>query len=348
VAGVPLLLGPWLAGRRARSALASAEIHAHVEPGTVEVGGEMHVLLSVTHRVRRGASLPPLGLVPIDRQWQARGADAGPGRLGHRGRLAPSTPSLMALPTPAPGRTEARLIPVPTDRRGVFVLPPQPTWTSDPFGLFAAAGPSTPGLLAVVHPVPALPHGSLPELMASLGGAGEMGLVPSGGAIGDLEGIRPYVAGDRLSLLHWPARARYGSWFVRQFGTEGSVAAAIVIDDRAGVHRQREFEQLVAAALWILTRATGEGRSAHLLTLSGRQYLFGPGERGAAEARLVLAELQPAGSVTSTRYPSVPRDTVLLTTRTGADRMTPAGIPAPASVGTGTAGVLPGARMVVV
>ncbi len=344
VIGIPLLMAPWLAGRRARSVREGVEFHAHVEPATVEIGGEAQVHLSVTHRAPVGASLPSLGLAPTGHRWRRIEESDG---MRRRGRLAPSADSLLVLPSPAPGRTGTCLLSVPTWRRGVFELPPQRSWTTDPFGLFAAAGPSTPRLTAVIHPVPVPPGEPLPELTAPVGGVDTLGHAPSGSGIGDLEGIRPYVAGDRLSLLHWSAKARYGTWFVRQFGTEGTVGVSVVIDDRPGVHRRPQFEQLMATALWILTEATEAGRGAHLLTLSGRRYSFSPGGRGSVDARRVLAELQPVGRGASMHHPVVPRDTVLLTTRTGADRLTPT--PTAASPGGGGAGIIaPGARVVVV
>jgi uncharacterized protein (DUF58 family) len=323
VTGVPLLLAPWLAGRRARSALTAAEFHAHVEPGTVEVGATMQIHLSVTHRASAGYSFPSLGLAPTEHQWRIRGAATGPSR--RRGHLAPAADSLLVLPSPARGRTGTCRLPVPTGRRGVLELPPQPSWTSDPFGLFAAAGPPTPAVIAVVYPVPVAPGEPLPEIMTPVGGTDSSGHSPSGSGVGDLEGIRPYVVGDRLSLLHWSSKARYGAWFVRQFGTEGHVTVSVAIDDRPGVHQRIRFEQLVAVTLGVLTEATEAGRSVHLFTLSGRRYTFGPGERGRAEARLVLAELQPSGSGARAGSGALPRGTLLLTTRTGADRLAPLG-----------------------
>ena len=341
--GVPLLLGPWLAERRAQSALATAELHAHVEPGTVEVGGEMQVHLSVSNRASRGNALPPLGLAPTDHRWTIRGA--GSGGVGHRSRLAPSIGSLLALPTPAPGRTDTCLLPVRTGRRGVFELPSQPTWSTDPFGLFAVVGPSTPAVTAVVYPAPVLPNEHLRDIAAAGNGADASGHSSVGGGIGDLEGIRPYVPGDRLSLLHWSAKARYGTWFVRQFGTEEALTLSVVIDDRVGVHRRLEFEQLVATTLGILTEAIETGRSTQLHTLSGRRYNFVPGERGQAEARMVLAELQPLGTDIWARMAPAPPDTLLLTTRTGAERLDPRGM---VMATAGRPGIGSGPRVVVV
>ena len=341
--GVPLLVGPWLAGRRARSGLATAELHAHVEPGSVEVGGEMQVHLSVTHRASSGNTLPPLGLAPTDDRW-TRGA--GSGGVRHRSRLAPSIGSLLALPTPAPRRTETCLLPVRTGRRGVFELPPQPTWATDPFGLFAVIGPSTPAVTAVVHPAPVLPSEHLHDFEVAGTGADASGHSSAGAGIGDLEGIRPYVPGDRLSLLHWSAKAHYGTWFVRQFGTEEALTLSVLIDDRIGVHRRLEFELLVATTLGILTEAIHTGRSVQLHTLSGRRYNFGPGERGQAEARMVLAELQPLGTDAWARMAPASPDTLLLTTRTGAERLDPRGM---VTAGAGRSGFgVSGPRVVVV
>jgi uncharacterized protein (DUF58 family) len=176
---------------------------------------------------------------------------------------------------------------------------------------------------AVVHPVPVDPgqpiaglgparSGDVPDPVRSSGGSG----------IGDLEGIRPYVIGDRLSLLHWPARARYGAWFVRHFGSDGVAAVPLVLDDRAGVHRKADFERLVSTMLWILQQALDSGRPVLFLTLSGRSFSLEPNQRGRAHAQLILAELQPSSS-RSGRVHSVARGSVVLTTQTGAQRLAP-------------------------
>jgi uncharacterized protein (DUF58 family) len=139
------------------------------------------------------------------------------------------------------------------------------------------------------------------------------------------------MVGDRLSMLHWPAKARYGAWFVRQFGGEGAAAVPLVIDDRAGVHRRADFERLVSAMLWALDEAMDGGHPVLFLTLSGRSLSLEPSERGRAEAWLILAELQPT-SMRSSWLPLIPDRAVLLTTRTGAERLTR---PSGASTGVG-------------
>lgn len=319
--GIPLAVSPVLAYRRSSFATASVAFHAHVEPGAVEAGSMMEITLSVTNRATTGATVPILSLPDIEDSWRATGVE--PGSATRSRWVAPSVPSLRDLPHPGPGRTESCRWPVPTGRRGVFTLPPQQSWAHDPFGLVGAPGPMTPIVVAVVHPVPyrvgqlaigspAPTVGSTSTLTVDSG---------SGNGLGELQGIRPYVAGDRLSLLHWPAKVRYGTWFVRQFDAEGTGSVSIVLDDRAGVHRRVEFERLVSAALWAVLETTRSPRAVHLVTLAGRSYSFAPSEQGRAEARLVLAGLQPVVLRRSIRSPAIPADAVVLTTRTGAERL---------------------------
>jgi uncharacterized protein (DUF58 family) len=324
VIGFPLLLAPWLARRRARMALATVVLHAHVEPATEEVGGTMEVLVAVTTRATGPNRPPPLGLASTDRQWHTRGTTVP---TPHRQPwCAPSAESLMTLPSPEAGTTARCSLAVPTHRRGVLELPPQACWAYDPLGLFGARGPLTPSVIAVVHPSPIDPGGSITQLSDPMPGTGTLLVSGSGGGLGDLEGIRPYVPGDRLSLLHWPAWARYGTLFVRQFGGESTNALPLLLDDRAGVHRRADFDRLVSATLWAVDEALDGGQTVVLSTLSGRTTTFAPTEQGHADARLLLAELQPARSRSPVASPVVvPAGTRLLTTRTGAERLGPPG-----------------------
>jgi uncharacterized protein (DUF58 family) len=284
----------------------------------------MEVLVAVTTRASGPHRPPRLGLVSPDRQWHVRGAIIP---VPHRPPwCAPSAVSLTPLPTPEAGTTGRCTLSVPTRRRGVLELPPQASWAHDPLGLFGARGPLTPAVIAVVHPSPIDPGGSITRLSDPMAGTGAPVSSASGGGLGDLEGIRPYVPGDRLSLLHWPARARYGSWFVRQFGGESTDALPLLLDDRAGVHRRADFDRLVSATLWAVDYALDNGQTVVLSTLSGRATTFAPNDQGHADARLLLAELQPARSRSPASSPvAISAGAHLLTTRTGAERLTQPG-----------------------
>jgi len=222
-------------------------------------------------------------------------------------------------------------------------------WAHDPLGLFASPGPLTPAATAVIHPAPLDPGQPTTGVVAARAGEDPAGSSRSGSGLGELEGIRPYVLGDRLSLLHWPAKARYGTWFVRQFGADGASTVPLVLDDRAGVHRKAEFERLLSATLWALDDALEGGCPVQLHTLTGRSFSVEPTAEGRAEACLALAELQPTITRTD-RHPVIPAGAVLLTTRTGAERL--GGTSGPAAGGwTGghrVGAAVGGARTVVV
>ena len=89
-------------------------------------------------------------------------------------------------------------------------------------------------------------------------------------------------------------------------------------------------------------------RDVLLLTLSGQRHLLEPTERGHAEARLLLAEIQPV-PVEPGRFLSVPTDAIVLTTQTGAERLTLNPVPSGAlPVNDQPSGATSGARRVVV
>ena len=130
------------------------------------------------------------------------------------------------------------------------------------------------------------------------------------------------MPGDRLSLLHWPSKARYGIWFVRQFGGEGAASLPIAIDDRTGVHRRADFDRLTAATLWAVDEALRDGQRVAFYTLSGQIDSFEPTEQGHADVRLLLARLQPRPAQSSAWLRvDLPAETALFTTQTGAERL---------------------------
>ena len=345
VIGVPILLAPWLAYRRARRSGGAVELHAHVEPAAAEVGSAMDLVVYVTNRAPGGHALAGLGLPRLDTRWRRRGGERPADR---RPSLAPPSSGMVPLPDPEPGTTRSRRFAVPSSRRGVLELPPTRCWAHDPLGLFGSPGPMTPPAVAVVFPAPLDPGRPTTGVVAARAGGDPAGSSRSGNGLGDLEGIRPYVLGDRLSLLHWPAKARYGTWFVRQFGADGASAVPLALDDRAGVHRRADFERLLSATLWALDDAMTGGRPVHLVTLTGKSRSVQPTAEGRAEACLLLAELQPSPAG-SARAPAMPVGAVLLTTRTGAERLTRGSGPLRRGRTDNDAGPGPGgARLVIV
>ncbi|MGH9016860.1 MAG: DUF58 domain-containing protein [Acidimicrobiales bacterium] len=322
---VPLLAAPVSAWRRAGQGRARLSVTAAAPPMSV-VGGAAILEIGVTNHTGRGA--PALCFaVPVTR-WRRRPPGPAPGtpsfsaptKEKRQGRwLVPS--ALEPVGPCPPGRVVGFSSPVPSARRGVFTLRLGQAWVLDPFGLFGAAGPVVAPVTVTLYPpadgpgpTPVAPRlGSMAATARPVTGTGRDGS-------GDLVGIRPYVAGDRLSLLHWPARARTGAWFVRQFAPEGADTRRLVLDDRAGVHRQADFEAMLARAHAMVLALGDAGRTVELCTMSGTVRLVAPVPAGLEQARLVLATVLPrdptdAGGV---GRGGAGRDGTVLTTATGA------------------------------
>ena len=224
-------------------------------------------------------------------------------------------PHLVTLSAVGPRVSAVSTSPVSSTRRGLFVLPPDRGWVLDPFGLCGAPGPAIPSLTVVVHPAPdsraAWPpeRGNDPWERPGI-------VAPAHGrdGPGDLVGIRPYAAGDRLSLVHWPARARYGTWFVRQFAPEVGSESRLVLDDRVGVHRRSDFEEMLRTAEGLVELCWQGGRTMELCTMSGVSARLTPAPLALEQAQVLLATLLPRAVVAE---PSAP-DGPVLTTVTGA------------------------------
>jgi hypothetical protein len=73
-------------------------------------------------------------------------------------------------------------------------------------------------------------------------------------------GLRQYIEGDELRLVHWTASARGRGLLVRTFDDDTDVAPTVLLDDRSQVHTDESFElALVAAASLATSSRTGSG-----------------------------------------------------------------------------------------
>ncbi|MHB8437613.1 MAG: DUF58 domain-containing protein [Acidimicrobiales bacterium] len=214
-------------------------------------------------------------------------------RTTWRARLARAG-SRFAVPSVAPRprrRSDAWVasVPVPTTVRGVWTLEPLAMWCIDPLGLVGCKIAHSPPAHVIVSPDPG------PVAAALLGGAMQPGhtelalaaLSASRRAGDELAGLRPYVAGDRLNRLHWPAFARTGELVVRDFVEPVVPRVEIVVDVRSAAIEASVRE---AAAAGVAALATG--RSVDLRTTAGERLEIAP-----VQGRLVflqaLAALAP-------------------------------------------------------
>jgi hypothetical protein len=297
VVGLPLVAGPVLVAARSRRA-AAAQVRAMVSPPLAAVGGRSELIVQLANEGT--TALPPLSLdAPAD-HWatedRARKAQPrSPALARWRDQmLAPDPGRLIRWGPLAGDGSSASALSLPTSRRGVFVIGPLRAWVHDPFGLCAATVALAPAVTLVVHPPPSATAPSLPpvphRLTAFGGGTGDTDQDDPGG---ELSGLRSYVAGDRLHLLSWPVEARYGTLMVQQFRPEGQARIGLVLDDRAGVHRQAAFESALSMIHALAAAAADHALDVEITTLSGRHVVVAATPEGRVELLTFLARAQP-------------------------------------------------------
>jgi Protein of unknown function DUF58 len=316
--GLPSVVAPVSAAVRGRRARTGLVVSTLVSPPMSAVGGDVTLEIRVTNRTSRPA--PVVSITPTPAQWHPRrpGSLTGPSAAGTTSTPPPALivpRRLVTLPAPGPRSSAAVTSPVPSGRRGVFTLAPPRGWVLDPFGLWAAPGPAVATATVVLHPEPdpsaqwPTPTGTpLPEGTNVVIGA------PGREGPGELVGLRPYQAGDRLSLVHWSSRARYGTWFVRQFAPDVGSEPRLILDDRAGVHRQSEFEEMLCTAESLVELCWRDGRTIELRTLSGSSTRLSPVPLALEQAQVLLATVLPRMTTTVPDAGGGP----VLTTVTGA------------------------------
>ncbi len=337
---VPLVLSPLLARGRARRTVGGVHAGALVAPPIVAVGDSSRLEVTVVNTSRR--RVPVVGLERPDGRWQRLGGvparrgdetvDAGTAttapRTTFRRRCAPSQLDLLSLPALDAGISTSVVLPVPTGGRGMLTVPSLGVWVHDPFGLFGSAVARTPPVVVVVHPRRAekvetqLSVGSASTTSATYRSARHPTATDMGGEFADL---RPYVPGDRLHLLHWPALARHGTLLVRQFEPDTGSIVSIVLDDRAGVHRRGAFEDVLSTILALIDNAAAHELPVELRTLSGFRATVAPTPAGVAMILPLLATLQPRQAPHALLAAWVLGDgmdpPMMVTTVTGADRL---------------------------
>jgi uncharacterized protein (DUF58 family) len=209
----------------------------------------------------------------------------------------------VPLPDLAPGASTTVRIPVPTSVRGVVTLHPVGIWCEDPFRLFASHATAGPSAHMIVCPVPDMTGAArLPArtLVSGRPADARPGAAPSASVAGDdLSSLRPYVPGDRLTRLHWPALARTGELVVRDFTAPESGRLALLVDLRPSSHGASSFEAAIARTAALGARALADGVSLELCTSAGERLELPAGAAGRQALVRALALLGPTNPPTS-------------------------------------------------
>ena len=320
----PLAVAPVLALSRAHRARA-AGIRIMVAPPVVPVGSPCELMLQLSNE---GETTLPL--LCLEGPAEHSRPEIGHPRGGAARAPMPPSTSLAASPgrllrweSLGAHRSSSTVLNVSTRRRGVFVIGPLRLWAHDPFGLFGVPVAVASPVRVVVHPpcapsrdVLLQPDGSTPTAVPTAAEA----LVHSDDPAGEWNGLRPYVPGDRLHLLSWPAEALYGALLVHEFQPDGTARIRVVLDDRAGVHRRQAFEAALSTVHALMVVAAEQGFDIELVTLSGDESIGPSSPEVMVEHLTLLASAQPrketAGSRWAVPNPAVMAPSVVVTTST--------------------------------
>lgn len=113
-----------------------------------------------------------------------------------------------------------------------------------------------------------------------------------------INGVREYHYGDRLSRIHWNATARTGTWKSKEFEREALPKIVVVLDRQASSYRNPEqFELAVSTAASMLQFAGSKQLAAGLLSVGGSSAYYEPsiGNAKLKEMNHHLIEVQADG-----------------------------------------------------
>ncbi len=144
--------------------------------------------------------------------------------------------------------------PLPVPVRGRLSIGPFKVMIVDPLGLARRTLNATSKVEVHVRP---RVHECQPVPLSSAAASQRLEREPSAAranAIAGTEpaGLRSYVVGDELRLVHWTASARGRGLMVRTFDNEHAMSSVILFDDRASIHTAESFEfaiEVVASML---------------------------------------------------------------------------------------------------
>lgn len=89
-----------------------------------------------------------------------------------------------------------------------------------------------------------------------------------------INGVREYIYGDRLSRIHWNATAKTGTWKSKEFERESLPKTIVLLDRTARAYRdEAEFELAVSVAASLFRYGTGREMSLGLLSI-GKEYSY--------------------------------------------------------------------------
>lgn len=108
-----------------------------------------------------------------------------------------------------------------------------------------------------------------------------------------INGVREYLYGDRLSRVHWNATAKTGQWKSKAFERESLPRTIVILDRDAGAYKDEQgasFELAVSAAASLLENGLKEDTAMGLVSVGESPTVLSP-KSGLDQRNLVMKHL---------------------------------------------------------
>lgn len=179
----------------------------------------------------------------------------------------------------------------PPLERGKYVFAGTECYSGDIFGVMKhRAVFETTGEFRILPRTVFIPHWQLHSRNSRLPGP-ETAVSLSHRETTQINGVRDYIYGDRISRIHWNATAKTGTWKSKEFEHESLPKTILVLDAHSmAYHDPSQFELAVSTAASLLEYGARERISMGLCTLGRHFRGFAPAE-GYLERQQMLHHL---------------------------------------------------------
>lgn len=177
-------------------------------------------------------------------------------------------------------RGKAQLVfKTPELERGRYDFMDSECVSEDIFGLLEHKGAiHAPGQFIVLPRTVFIPYWELFDRHSRFAGP-QTALSSSRRETTQINGVRDYVYGDRITRIHWNATARTGTWKSKEFEHESVPKTMIVLDAlKANYSSDEQFELAVSTVSSLLEYGIRERIGIGLCTLASRSQVFTPSE----------------------------------------------------------------------
>ncbi|WP_219836251.1 DUF58 domain-containing protein [Paenibacillus sp. R14(2021)] len=179
----------------------------------------------------------------------------------------------------------------PPLERGVYHFEATECSTRDIFGLFEHTGAFSSSVPFSVYPRTAPIRNWQQLKRGSKGPYSTSASRQSAKETTQINGVREYIYGDRLSRIHWNATAKTGQWKSKEFERESLPRTIVMLDRYSGAYANKEqFELAVSTAASLLEFGFRRSTAVGLISVGSKSEGYAP-QSSAEQRELMMKHL---------------------------------------------------------